>query len=270
MGAPIMKKFISAVLVLALLPSAALAWGKMGHATVADIAEAQLTPKALATVRQLLASDGDQHLNQVSSWADEMKKERREYGEAGIAGKVSHTIRLPLDHSGYSPNLCPSQFCAVAVINYYDKILADRSATMPQREEALKFVVHLVGDVHQPLHASAVTGGQIQVLFDGQQYTLHRVWDSMIIKQEAGDNDELLARRLMATEHGLYFGGDPASWALEGRDIARDQIYGAVPQHTDQVLQLPPDYADRNWPIVEARLTQAGIRLGALLNAALN
>jgi nuclease S1 len=258
-----MKRVFYLLLAAFLFPQPALAWGSVGHAVVADIAEARLTPKAAAMVRELLASEGDKHLSDISSWADHIKPLK-------LTGAPAHSIRLPLDHSTQIiPDACPSHFCIVAGLNIYSKILADPTRTIPQREEALKFVVHLVGDIHQPLHTNAVTG-KMMVVYEGRVYKLHKVWDTRIILDH-GRDPNVIAQQLLATadQRGLDFGGDPVSWALEGRDIARDVIYTHVPQQSAQPLTLPANYGAQNWPIITARLTQAGIRLANILNHAL-
>lgn len=260
-----MPRFLAVLLAATLLSGPAFAWGKEGHAIIADIAESQLSPQAWSAAQKLLALDNAQHLADVASWADEHKAVQRANPNEL---HVSHSIRLPLDHSGYVPDLCPSHFCAVAALLKYDGVLSNHSLPDAQREEALKYVVHLVGDVHQPLHTSANGGGHINVTFDGQPTYLHKVWDTGMIKEHGG-GAENIARELMSSEKGLNYGGDPASWALEGRDIARDKIFTQVPQNPTQTVTLPNNYGQMNWPIVAARLTQAGMRLAAMLNKAL-
>jgi S1/P1 Nuclease len=260
-----MPRFLAVLLAAILLSGPAFAWGREGHAIVADIAESQLTPQAWAAAQKLLALDNASHLSDIASWADQIKQDQRADPDAE---HVAHSIRLPLDHSGYVPDLCPSHFWAVAALLKYDSILSNHSLPDAQREEALKYVVHLVGDIHQPLHTSANTGGHVFVMFDGRQTWLHKVWDTDIIRDHGGST-QAVARELISTERDLNYGGDPASWALEGRDIARDEIFSQIPQAPAQTITLPSNYGQTNWPIVAARLTQAGMRLAAMLNKAL-
>jgi len=250
--------------VIWIVPQDAFAWGRVGHATVADIAESRLTPQALKTVKELLSVEHDQHLSDIASWADQIKEEHR-------PGSPAHSIRLPLDHNDtIDPTLCPSHYCVVQGINDYYKQLADKGLPLEQREIALKYLVHLVGDIHQPLHASVATGGNVAVAGEGRIANLHGVWDDSIIYSQ-GRNPEAIATRLEAKidKGGLFFGGDAATWALESRAIARDVIYKTLPTESKEPLTLPANYDEMMWPIVEARLTQAGVRLADLLNSAL-
>lgn len=242
----------------------ALAWGHVGHAVVADIAELRLSPAAAAAVRELLAVEHHKHLSDISSWADDIKSEH-------LSNSPAHSIRLPLDHSSViNPGVMPSGYWALDGIRDYYKILADKTLPLEQREIALKYLVHLVGDLHQPLHASVETGSKIPVTYDGKSTFLHVVWDSSIIDDHTRDA-QLLANQLMASPNvqKLKSGGDATDWAFESRDIARDYIYSEVPLHASGPIQLPNDYDRRKWPIIEDRLTQAGIRLANLLNSAL-
>src|ERR1700748_1586679 len=111
---------------LFLIPQNAFAWGRVGHAAVADIAESRLTPEARKAVQQLLAVEHDKHLSDISSWADQIKSEHRPEAPA-------HSIRLLLDHSDViDPMACPSGYCVVKGINDYYKELSDKSLPLAQ------------------------------------------------------------------------------------------------------------------------------------------
>ena len=255
-------KLLSALILLALtLPQRALAWGHTGHAVVADIAQAHLTPSALAEVKRLLAVEGDKNLSDIASWADLAKRE-------GLPGSPSHTIRLPLDNSPAEPHPCPGHFCADDALTLYGAVLADPKRSDAEREVALKYIVHLVGDLHQPLHDTDATGSGIKVVFDGKQTELHAVWDSGII-DEHGGSAEKIAKDLMQSKLNVTTGGAPVDWAKEGLLIAQTQIYNSVPLHPTSPVILPSDYAKAKWPIVQQRLLQGGLRLAALLNSLL-
>jgi hypothetical protein len=251
----------TATLCITALPQSAFAWGKTGHAVVADIAQAHLTPKALAEVKRLLAVENDKNLSDISLWADKAKAEHLE-------GSPSHTIRLPLDNSPAPEHPCPGHFCADDALTLYGAVLADPKRSDADREVALKYIVHLVGDLHQPLHDTDATGSGIQVIFDGKPSVLHAVWDSGIINDHGG-TDAQIAAALIKSEHGVPNGGGPLQWAQEGLLIAQTQIYNTVPLHPDTPVVLPPDYARTKWPIVQRRLTQGGLRLAILLNSLL-
>jgi hypothetical protein len=252
------RSLITAVLIFLVsgTPSA-WAWGKTGHAVVADIAEAHLTATAAAEVHRLLAVEGATHLSDVSLWADKAKAE-------GLAGSPSHTIRLPIDGSKPKEHPCPGHFCADDAIARYGSILADRAKPDAEREIALKYIVHLIGDLQQPLHGTDATG-QMKVLFRGKEMTLHSVWDDGMI-DEHGESSKKLAGELIQAEHGVPYDGGPVDWAREDLSIAQQHIYDTVPLHPDSIITLPCDYTATHWPIVAQRLTQGGLRLARLLN----
>jgi hypothetical protein len=238
-------------------PRHAHAWGKKGHAVVADIAQAHLTDMAAAEVTRLLGVEGDQRLSDISSWADKAKEE-------GLPGSPSHTIRLPLDGSPAPPHPCPGHFCADDAITLYGAVLSDPKRSDAEREVALKYIVHLVGDLQQPLHGVDATG-QIPVVFDGKPMSLHAVWDDGIIDEHGGSANQI-AKDLIAKEDGVPSGGGPVQWAEEDRSIALASIYNTLPRRSSTTITLPSDYGATHWPIVQQRLIQGGLRLARLLN----
>lgn len=259
---------IRILLVLALLaadPASALAWGRAGHAIVADIAARHLSPEARSQVDALLATEGSATMAEVSLWADLIKALR-------IPDQPSHVVRLPLDHSGYDrAKVCKSGRCVIAAIDTYVAVLADRSNPATARVTALKYLIHLVGDLHQPLHTSADTGARA-VMLNGSVTTLHDVWDDAIIDNQDKDWHALIAV-VEADAVVPDTSSAPADWALEGRDVARDRIFTdpRLETHRRDVLPwLSKTYLDDNWPIVRQRLKQGGYRLASLLNRALD
>ena len=124
----------------------AFAWGASGHLIVADVASLHLSPATKKEVAALLATQGFTALNQISMWADLVKF-------LNVPNQPSHVVRLPLDDSGYDEKKnCGNRRCAVLAIETYTKVLRDRTKSKKERMTALKYLVHLVGDVHQPLH----------------------------------------------------------------------------------------------------------------------
>jgi hypothetical protein len=199
-----MRRFVFITAFVTLLafvvPHKAAAWGKVGHATVADIAEEHLTPTALAEIRKLLAVERDKHLSDISSWADQAKAE-------GLNGSPSHTIRLPINNGPVRAHPCPGGFCAGDAIERYGAVLSDPTKSDAEREVALKYIVHLVGDLHQPLH-DVDAGGGMTVKFEDKDESLHQVWDSGIINDHGG-SPEKLAKEVSKVEKDVETGGTP-------------------------------------------------------------
>lgn len=258
-----MRRILLVLAIIAALPAPALAWGWNGHAIVAEIASRHLSPPIKAEVEALLATEGQRSLVDISLWADLAKALR-------MPDQPSHVVRLPLDGGGYDPaNICKKNRCAIAAVERYVAVLHDRGKPAAERLTALKYVVHLVGDLHQPLHTSADTGARA-VTLAGAVTTLHAVWDDDIIARQGKDwrqlAEELDNRPPPASP------GTPVDWALQGRDIARDVIFKdrrlAVGGRGNALPGLPASYLDDNWPIVRERLQMGGWRLAALLEQA--
>src|SRR5258708_8054876 len=145
-------KAIAAALFLVLgLPAPALAWGSEGHRIVAEIAEQYLEPATAHQVRELLAIENASTLAQVSTWADEIRPQRRETAPW-------HFVDIPVHPPASTPAAydaardCPRGDCVVAAIGRFAAVLRDKSAAPRDRLEALKFLVHFFPAIHHPLH----------------------------------------------------------------------------------------------------------------------
>src|SRR5216683_4105227 len=189
------SRVLCALLALS-LARGALAWGPEAHRMVGDIASRHLDPKASARVRDLLKDDrladgqlsGRRTLGEVASWADEI----REY-DPKKPGRRLHFDDIPLCEAPDYSRYCKNGQCASAQIGRQLKILGDERARLRQRNRALKWVVHLVGDINQPLHASnrhAQGCNAVQVAFCGQRdnppyrnLNLHALWDVHMVRR---------------------------------------------------------------------------------------
>jgi hypothetical protein len=249
-------------LALATVPLEARAlWYDLGHRIVARIAEARLTPQAKAAVRDIL---GGQSLADASVWADNIRQYRHD-------ADALHYVNIPLSATTYdSTRDCPHRRCIIAAIVSDTQILANPAASPADRAEALRFLVHFVGDLHQPLHVAdnGDRGGNRRTVYLlGDSMNLHRVWDGELLKSlglsESSYLDQL--RREMDTLDldGLAH-GSVVDWALEGHRIAVQHAY-----------RLPPDgrldhaYVRENRPFVDHALIAAGVRLARLINESL-
>jgi hypothetical protein len=251
-----------AVMLVAMLAciSVAWAWGPRGHRIVAELAVAQLTPQARAAVQKLLALRGAQHLDDIANWADDLRDT-----DPALFRRTRrlHFVNFHSSDCLYDPPRdCRDGECAVAAIGKYSAILANRAKPPAERAEALAFVVHFVGDIHQPLHAGYrhdAGGNDYQVRWRGHGSNLHRVWDSLML-----DSTHLSAAqftdKLAAERAPIAAGGTPVQWAEESCRIDRDD--GVYPSSR----RIDAAYVQRELPIAEQRLRQAGARLAALLN----
>jgi hypothetical protein len=288
----------SAIFALLLLaaPAPALAWGAAGHAIVAEIAEARLSGPALTQIYNLLAVDLHGHLEEVASWADAWREAHKETG-------AWHFVDIPIDAASYDPARdCKDGACVVAKLAEYEAILADRSQKVAARVEALKYVVHFVGDVHQPLHAGEnhdQGGNRVKVSYFGQAtvygklpMNLHAVWDSAMLDRrlKIQEGFDLHVAELQAATTGFAAtlssgigprqaadwtrpGFAPVRWANEAHDLARDVAYRgiAAPGQASPggPVELGEAYDVAAWPTVELQLGRGGVRLAAALDQAL-
>jgi hypothetical protein len=246
------------------------AWGNEGHAVIGEIAEAHLTPRTQVAVRDLLALDNYTHLAEVASWADYVRMQRR-------YTSPWHFVDIPLDSSAYdAARDCPHDDCVVARIDLFAAVLADRNANARTRVEALKFVTHFVGDVHQPLHAEDHNdkgGNRIRVANYPGHASLHSIWDTDMI--EADDSDaHALARRLDASisndDVRRWQAGSPSDWANESHALAVTAYALLGTPSAGAEISIPDSYVVTERPVIELQLKRAGIRLAMVLNRALD
>ena len=240
--------------------SPAFAWGPKGHMIVARLAAAQLTPQARAAVQRLLPELDARQLWQVASWADDLRDTDPALFQQT---KRLHFVNFHSADCDYDPPRdCRNGECAVAGIEKYSAILANRNNPPAERAQALAFVVHLVGDIHQPLHADYrhdAGGNDYQVRWRGEGSNLHRVWDSAMLDTRHWSAARYAAYLERATTP-VDSGGTPTDWAEQSCRLDRDD--GVYPRgHV-----IDDAYVARELPVAELRLRQAGARLAAVLN----
>ena len=182
-----MKLRLLAILVLLSVPVSAFAWGGDGHQIVCLIAEERLTPAAKAGIHDLLGDDVHISDAEIASWADNVRRERSETGPW-------HYVDIPTDAPAYDKERDGQQGNNVIdKINDFAKMLADKKAPKAERADALKFLVHFVGDLHQPLHCAERNhdkGGNARLVFflnDPMAINLHAVWDTSILLNRKGE-----------------------------------------------------------------------------------
>jgi hypothetical protein len=252
-------------------PVETYAWGYDCHRIIAEIAEQFLELESAHKIRDLLAIENITTLADVSTWPDEIRTQHPETAPW-------HFVNIPIvppagTVKGYDANRdCPTGDCLVAKIEQFEVVLANPQAPKRQRLEALKYLVHFVGDLHQPLHVSDNHdrgGNNVFVIFRGLSTNLHAVWDSEIIRPALGADDRSYAIKLAQTiasdEIDSWSKGDLVTWTNEGNEIAANVIYGELPH----AGTLPEDYEAKALPIVNDQLKRAGVRLALVLNSSL-
>jgi beta-galactosidase beta subunit len=262
---------IAAIAAAVVMPSAAWAWGQEGHEVVALIAASELSPTAKSQVEQLLGGDSVSAMAGVSSWADQIRRDRPETGPW-------HYVDIEITSAGYdAARDCRNDACVVAQIKKDAAIVGDRALAQPVRAEALRFLIHFVGDVHQPLHASDNHdrgGNEVRVVLNGERKNLHAVWDTDVVEalgDDPGTVAPALESQITPEEKRQWSQGSVVDWANQSFQIAKTKIYPALPGTggTDAPVILPPDYAQRQAGITRTQLERAGVRLATLLNRVL-
>jgi hypothetical protein len=276
-----MRKRIAAALIAMALGSLASvqAWGGQGHRLVGLIAARHSTPVAKQNAAWLL--DG-QTLADVSSWADSLTNDQ-------VQTAYWHYLNIPPDAKGYDRDRdCPRQpgvaaesrgdrwrDCVVDRIPYWEQRAADRTLDRADRATALKFIVHFIGDLHQPFHALGVGHGGndvlVRVFGDANCSTdparpfpcnLHSVWDSRLIAHRGLDDaayvvvlEKLIAERKWAGQPP----GTPAEWAEQSWALGKKALV-APGTNIDEA------YYRGSLPVIDERLALGGVRLAAVLN----
>jgi hypothetical protein len=268
------RRILATLLALAVpaFASTAVAWGDIGHRIVAELAWRQLDPSAKAEVERLLKADGSDSLPDVASWPDHLRNDpdQKELGKA--TGKLHYMDFRDGDCVYVPPRDCKDGQCVVGGLEKYVAILGDRHKSNAERAEALKFVVHFVGDVHQPLHAGNRDdkgGNDYQVQFDGKGSNLHKVWDSSMLYtrdlQWAPYADRLAAEGPVALpKPRAPFDNPYAQWAEESCSIV------AAPGFYPASHVVDDAYVAKYLPVADLRLRLAGKRLADLLNKTLD
>jgi hypothetical protein len=253
---------LSAIVLLA-LPMAASAWSAFGHRLVAALAAAQLSPQARAQVAELLQDEKDPSLPGIAAWADQLRDNDPDLGKRTSKW---HYVNLPKGDCSYAPARdCPGGDCLVEAIRRQTQILSDRSRPRADRAQALKFVVHFIGDVHQPLHAGFGHdrgGNDVQVNVDGKGSNLHTLWDRLLLQSSGLDEARYLAHLQKAPPPGPRH-GTVEDWARESCAIVATA--GFYPPRA----KIDPAYMERWRPVAEQRLRIGGQRLAQVLNEAL-
>jgi S1/P1 Nuclease len=286
---------------LVLFSSPSRAWGPEGHAMIAEIAEIRLANSpALDQINQILGADDShaKHLDQIASWADAVRPARPET-------QNWHFVDIPLDASDYQAGRDCKQTengdCVIAALQRSVAVLRDKNADSKARVEALKFIVHFVGDIHQPLHTVNDCskfpppecdrgGNKVKIRFrDHRNDNFHSVWDGGMIEDELqltlGDHFQpnltataadakKLEQKISDTDAKAWAPQDLlghldatlVKWANDSHSLAQT-AYRNLPIHQSNGWE--DMYEEQEWTVVEEQLQKAGVRLAEVLKEAL-
>jgi len=254
-----MKRMLAAALAALLSAEPVFAWGKIGHRVSAEIAERRLSEEARAAISELM---GGESLAEASTWPDFMRSSEEPFWrEAG----PYHFVTVP-DGTVYDPANAPPEGDAYTALQSLSAVLTDASAPVEERRRALRFVVHIIADLHQPLHAGNGRdrgGNEVTVVwFDERVTTLHLAWDEDMVEHEQLSYTEMtdwLDAKITPDLEAAWMEPDPLVWIAESVAV-RDSIY-------PDDAKLSWDYVFEHRALMRERLSQGGVRTAAYLNS---
>ncbi len=258
--------FVFMAVLVWLMPAQARAWGAVGHKTIAAIAWDRLSPEARRELRGL-ALRRRASFSAKALWADEVRQQE-EYAWS----RPLHYLNVERGAREIGrPAACDDENrgCVLSAIERFEGVLADPRAPSSARREAVAFLIHLVGDIHQPLHCGYGDdrgGNDVHLNFRGAATNLHRLWDDQLI-EVGGSTWRAMARRLgreISSADAARWTSSiaPTTWAQESLDVILGGLY-------PDSMEVSDAYVQRFYPEVEQRLSMAGVRLAALLERAL-
>jgi hypothetical protein len=273
----------SLMLALMLLSVNAFGWGPTGHRVVGAVAEKHLDSSVHSKIIKILEG---QSLSRVANWPDEIKSEPVKYS---YTFNWHYTDWADDVHDHDETN---SSGKLLSSINDQIAVLKNQEATNEAKAFALKFIIHLVGDLHQPLHVGngLDQGGNFcKVIFQGQPMNLHSLWDEGLInftKLSYSELADYVSQGHSVQQIQAWKSGTVLEWALESKEL-RGKIYPenvnptqapmSIKQYcrkdvvvtSEETPKLSYEYTYKFVPVVEQRLYQAGLRLALVLNEAL-
>jgi hypothetical protein len=270
----------------------AFAWGAEGHRIIALVAERFLAPAVRTKITAMLATDPDDlaahDIASEATWADRYRDSdrngpRQRYEQTRQWHFVDVELADPnLDRAcfGHPPlpirtiaSNGPVQACIIDKIEQFVSELSNPRTDPEERLVALKFVLHLVGDLHQPLHAADdhdAGGNRKQVVAPRfRASNLHHFWDTEFVER-LGTDPRAVAGTIIAgisdEQRRAWSQGTPADWGKESFALARDHAYGLLPEPNRGVYVLDDRYVNAADQDVRLQLGRAGVRLAFVLS----
>jgi uncharacterized protein (DUF433 family) len=240
-----------------------ISWGYTGHRLIGTITENHLNPKAKSAIKELL---GDTTIADACTWADDARKDPRFKETANW-----HFLNLPM---GLTFEQFKKYIDTASNANVYtalkaaEKTLRDKNAVRQEKVYALKFLMHFVSDLHQPMHISRAEdkgGNTIQLNYDGKGTNLHSLWDTKMLERQgltvaqlAEKYDQIPADQVKAWQKDSII-----TWIWESYQLT-NQLYPEIDALSKKVID--DNYDQKYLPVVQKRIQQAAVRLAGLLN----
>lgn len=232
-------------------------WGKTGHRTIGEIAMHHLTTKAKKKIKMLLEGHSPAY---ESIYADNIRSDDayKKYGPW-------HYVNFDAGEK-YTLDTANPDGDVIQAIRKCEAVLRDSDTEVEDKRFHLRMLIHLVGDLHQPLHvghSSDRGGNDVKLVWFGEESNLHRIWDSDMIDHYQMSYTELAANLdiLPKAESKKIVKGTLMDWVYETQELA-EKVYDGAKGKTE----LRYTYMYHNWPIVETQLLKGGLRLAQILN----
>ena len=257
-----LTRFTLLLILTSLNPVTARAWGHEGHAQVGMLALQGLDPVASAWIEDVLDTGDVGEISRACNWPDQVRET-----PAWEWSASQHYVNIPRSASHYDRQRdCPDKLCVTEAIKKYAGQLGDPQLDKDKKWEAFAWLCHLVGDLHQPLHAGYRDdrgGNHVQVSYRGEPVNLHQFWDSALIQQHLKPHGNW--QKPASTSNSMLTGKpwNPAeidAWTDESHRLAGEAAYppGEI---------IHPDFAENSWLLIRQQWLRAGQRLARILNA---
>ena len=254
-----MRLFLCGILLFS--SSQIYAWGKTGHRVVAAIAFKHIDHNTTKEIKKIL---GDEPIYEAALWPDRIKSDNK------LRPQFSHTHYINIDKGlSVEEHLAKNakQTNIISELARFKKILLDKKATLDEKKVALRFVIHLIGDLHQPLHVTPVKneGGRNDYFkWFGEKRNLHAIWDENLIDMEELSFTEWVQlldsfpkKKILESQKG-----NTISWAQESHDLV-SKVYD---MKDIDMKHFHYNYSYKHLELAQMRLRLAGYRLAAYLN----
>lgn len=250
-----MKKLVC-ILSVCLMSSQAFAWGKNGHRIVGEIAQQNLSVEAQKGVKDLL---GDEDLARVSTWPDEIRSDK-----SYAYSTPWHYVSIPTGKTYFDQKRVADGDVIFALFQF-EETLRDKKTTKEQKKDALRFMVHMMGDLHQPLHVGLAEdrgGNSIRLKWFKGETNLHALWDESLIDFEQLSYTEYSKwlNHYTKDERKVFLEGTFLDWAKDSQNL-RASVYDVQNEAAGY------EYHFKVKPIYELQLRKGGLRLAKMLNS---
>jgi S1/P1 Nuclease len=259
------KHLLKWMLIVALtfyFPIQSWAWGMLGHRIVGQIAESYLTPKARREIQKIL---GTESVAMASNWADFIKSDTNyKYLNSWHYADFEKDLNEQAFRSTLKNDTATDAYTR---LQFLIKALRNRSLSMDKKRMYLRLLIHIVGDLHQPLHVSATGdegGNNVKVVWFGQPSNLHRVWDEqLIMAQELSYTEYAAAINHASPKQRVKWQKQPITqWFFEAYELS-NQLHREIHESNQKLSYL---YIYDHLQTLNDQLVKGGVRLAGLLN----